>query len=88
MANLNLNKYRKLQQEMEGAIERADMAENTLGMLRAKNRSSSVAREGMTVRATNQHSVLSANYSCMLLISQLAVNKKLIIKLLYVIDRS
>lgn len=46
---MNLNKYRKLQQEMEGAIERADMAENTLGMLRAKNRSSSVAPEGMTV---------------------------------------
>lgn len=74
MANLNLNKYRKLQQEMEGAIERADMAENTLGMLRAKNRSSSVAREGMTVSATNQHSNPSFLITC--------------IKLLYVVDKS
>ena len=41
-------KYRKLQQEMEGAVERADMAENTLGQLRARNRSASVAPESTT----------------------------------------
>ena len=52
---MNMAKYRKLQQEMEGAVERADMAENTLGQLRARNRSASVAPEstttfGLTVR--------------------------------------
>ena len=48
VAALNLNKFKKLQQEMEGAIERADMAENTLGLLRARNNSrcSSVAPDG------------------------------------------
>ena len=45
LANINMAKYRKLQQEMEGAVERADMAENTLGQLRARNRSASVAPE-------------------------------------------
>ena len=54
LANVNMAKYRKLQQEMEGAVERADMAENTLGQLRARNRSASVAPEttstfGLTV---------------------------------------
>ena len=52
-------KYRKLQQEMEGAVERADMAENTLGQLRARNRSASVAPEstttfGLTVGLRNE----------------------------------
>ncbi len=37
---MNLAKYRKVQHELEDAEERADMAENTLGKLRAKNRSS------------------------------------------------
>jgi len=45
---VNMAKYRKLQQEMEGAVERADMAENTLGQLRARNRSASVAPESTT----------------------------------------
>ena len=45
---MNMAKYRKLQQEMEGAVERADMAENTLGQLRARNRSASVAPESTT----------------------------------------
>ena len=48
LANVNMAKYRKLQQEMEGAVERADMAENTLGQLRARNRSASVAPEATT----------------------------------------
>jgi len=48
LANVNMAKYRKLQQEMEGAVERADMAENTLGQLRARNRSASVAPESTT----------------------------------------
>lgn len=35
----NLGKYRQLQQQMDEAEERADMAENSLSKLRAKNRS-------------------------------------------------
>jgi len=40
VAAVNLAKYRKVQHELEEAEERADMAENTLAKLRAKNRSS------------------------------------------------
>ena len=40
IAAANLAKYRKVQHELEEAEERADMAENTLSKLRAKNRSS------------------------------------------------
>merc|ERR1719454_661033 len=40
VAAINLAKYRKVQHELEEAEERADMAENTLAKLRAKNRSS------------------------------------------------
>jgi uncharacterized protein YlxW (UPF0749 family) len=40
IAAVNLSKYRKVQQELEDAEERADTAENTLAKLRAKNRSS------------------------------------------------
>ena len=40
IAAVNLAKYRKVQHELEDAEERADAAENTLGKLRAKNRSS------------------------------------------------
>lgn len=40
IAAINLAKYRKVQHELEEAEERADMAENTLAKLRAKNRSS------------------------------------------------
>ena len=45
IAAVNLAKYRKVQNELEDAEERADTAENTLQKLRAKNRSSvSVSR--------------------------------------------
>ncbi|CAF1366659.1 unnamed protein product, partial [Adineta ricciae] len=40
IAAVNLAKYRKVQTELEDSAERADMAENQLGKLRAKNRSS------------------------------------------------
>lgn len=40
IAALNLAKYRKVQQELEDAEERADMSENALAKLRARNRSS------------------------------------------------
>ena len=45
VAAINLAKYRKVQNELEDAEERADSAENSLQKLRAKNRSSvSVSR--------------------------------------------
>jgi myosin heavy subunit len=40
IAAINLAKYRKVQHELEEAEERADISENTLAKLRAKNRSS------------------------------------------------
>ena len=40
IAAINLAKYRKVQHDLEEAEERADMAENSLAKLRAKNRSS------------------------------------------------
>jgi len=46
IAAMNLAKYRKAQQELEDADERANLAEQTVAKLRAKNRSSvSMARE-------------------------------------------
>ncbi|XP_071106369.1 myosin heavy chain, striated muscle-like [Haliotis cracherodii] len=39
LANINLNKYRQVQQLLDDAEERADSAENALSKLRAKNRS-------------------------------------------------
>ena len=47
IAAVNLAKYRKVQHELEDAEERADMAENTLAKLRAKNRSSVSAPRSM-----------------------------------------
>uniref|UniRef100_T1IQ65 Myosin heavy chain, muscle n=1 Tax=Strigamia maritima TaxID=126957 RepID=T1IQ65_STRMM len=43
IAALNLAKFRKVQQELEEAEERCEIAENTLGKLRARNRSSGSA---------------------------------------------
>lgn len=48
IAALNLAKFRKVQQELEDAEERADMAENTLAKLRAKNRSSASMGRAMS----------------------------------------
>ncbi|XP_040357656.1 myosin heavy chain, muscle isoform X3 [Ixodes scapularis] len=48
IAALNLAKFRKVQQELEDAEERADMAENTLAKLRAKNRSSASVGRAMS----------------------------------------
>ena len=48
IAAVNLAKYRKVQHELEDAEERADMAENTLAKLRAKNRSSVSATKTTT----------------------------------------
>lgn len=47
MANLNLQKYRQLQHQLDDAEERADVAENSLSKMRAKSRSAaSVAPSG------------------------------------------
>jgi len=46
IAAINLAKYRKVQHELEDAEERADMSENTLAKLRARNRSSVSATRG------------------------------------------
>ncbi len=40
IASLNLSKYRRVQQELDDAAERADEAENQVAKLRTKNRSS------------------------------------------------
>ncbi|CAF3438189.1 unnamed protein product [Rotaria sp. Silwood1] len=55
IAALNLAKYRKVQTELEDSAERADLAENQLGKLRAKNRSTvsiSRASPGREIRET------------------------------------
>jgi len=46
LANVNLQKYRQIQHQMEDAEERADMAENSLSKMRAKNRSSASLAPG------------------------------------------
>lgn len=44
IAALNLAKFRKAQQELEEAEERADLAEQAISKFRAKGRSGSAAR--------------------------------------------
>lgn len=46
IAALNLAKFRKAQQELEEAEERADLAEQAISKFRAKGRGGSVARGG------------------------------------------
>jgi len=48
IAALNLAKFRKVQQELEDAEERADMAENAVAKLRARNRSSASVSRAMS----------------------------------------
>ncbi|XP_054160100.1 myosin heavy chain, muscle-like isoform X3 [Oppia nitens] len=48
IAALNLAKFRKVQQELEDAEERADMSENALAKLRARNRSSASTSRAMS----------------------------------------
>ncbi|KAL1237357.1 Myosin-4 [Trichinella pseudospiralis] len=49
LAATNLSKYRQLQQQLEDAEERADIAENSLAKLRAKNRSSTSVGGNMAI---------------------------------------
>lgn len=54
IAAINLAKFRKVQQELEDAEERADQSEGALQKLRAKNRSSvSAARASPMVRKSS-----------------------------------
>lgn len=46
IAATNLAKYRQMQQQLDDAEERADIAENGLSKLRAKNRSSASVGPG------------------------------------------
>ena len=53
IAALNLNKYRKVQHELEDAEERASQAENQLSKVRAKNRSTASAGRGFSPQVYN-----------------------------------
>ena len=54
IAAVNLGKFRKVQHELEEAGERADMAENQLSKVRAKNRSTvSMGRQSPQVITFN-----------------------------------
>lgn len=59
MAATNLAKYRQLQQQYDDAEERAEVAENSLSKLRAKNRSTVSAGPG--VMSSVSHTVTSTN---------------------------
>lgn len=52
VAATNLAKYRQLQQQYDDAEERAEMAENSLSKLRAKNRSISAGPGGLATSVT------------------------------------
>ncbi|XP_023210290.1 myosin heavy chain, muscle-like isoform X18 [Centruroides sculpturatus] len=53
IAALNLAKFRKAQQELEDAEERADLAENAVSKLRARNRSSASVGRAMSPGPAN-----------------------------------
>ncbi|UJR20568.1 hypothetical protein I4U23_023694 [Adineta vaga] len=57
IAAINLAKYRKVQTELEDSAERADVAENQLGKLRAKNRSSVSMSRTSPARETRESTV-------------------------------
>merc|ERR1712224_587524 len=68
IAAINLAKYRKVQVELEDSEERADMAENTLAKLRAKNRSSvsqtkttTSGASGVSIKVTETRTKMSSS---------------------------
>ncbi|CDW55353.1 Myosin tail family protein [Trichuris trichiura] len=64
VAATNLSKYRQLQQQMEDAEERADIAENSLAKLRAKNRSTtSMGNPGIALSHSVRESASRARMS-------------------------
>ena len=54
---MNLSKFRKVQQDLEEAEERADVAESTLAKVRAKNRST--VSQSRLQTPSHQHTRLS-----------------------------
>ena len=63
IAALNLAKFRKVQTELEESAERADLAENQLGKLRAKNRSTvSVSRASPAVSQQMTKTIFMNSY--------------------------
>uniref|UniRef100_A0A183I3C9 Myosin motor domain-containing protein n=1 Tax=Onchocerca flexuosa TaxID=387005 RepID=A0A183I3C9_9BILA len=58
LANVNLQKFRQIQHQLDDAEERADHAENSLSKMRAKSRSSMTASPGVQV---SQSSVLRSS---------------------------
>jgi len=58
IAALNLAKYRKVQTELEDSAERADLAENQLGKLRAKNRSTVSASRTSPARDLRESTII------------------------------
>jgi myosin heavy chain 6/7 len=60
IAAVNLAKFRKVQTELEDSAERADIAENQLGKLRAKNRSTVSASRTSPARELRESTVIRA----------------------------
>jgi len=60
IAALNLAKFRKVQTELEESAERADLAENQLGKLRAKNRSTVSVSRASPARELRESTVIRA----------------------------
>lgn len=58
LANLNLQKFRQIQHQLDDAEERADHAENSLSKMRAKSRSGTTAPPGVQ---TSQSAVLRSS---------------------------
>lgn len=62
LANLNLQKYRQLQHQLDDAEERADSAENSLSKQRAKSRSAvSVAPGGGGIQTSQSAAVIRSS---------------------------
>ncbi|CAF3330941.1 unnamed protein product [Rotaria sp. Silwood1] len=61
IAALNLAKFRKVQTELEDSAERADIAENQLGKLRAKSRSSVSVSRASPGREIRESTVMRAS---------------------------
>jgi myosin heavy subunit len=61
LAAANLAKYRQLQQQVEDAEERAEMAENSLSKLRAKNRSSASLGPGAISTSVSSAAIMRSS---------------------------
>lgn len=58
LANVNLQKFRQIQHQLDDAEERADHAENSLSKMRAKSRSGTTALPGVQI---SQSSILRSS---------------------------